>query len=282
MKRASLSVVMLLFALTAIGSARAGSIALTGHDDDYHCTYDPGACSQLASLLSYVKGGSSLPVLTFDAGSLLTSDLTSLGVSYTNVNPNTAGAVTASLFNTSKYSAFVVASDSSCGGCDNNPAGEAAIAAQSAAIDSFLNSGGGILGLAGAYSSDFYDFVPQTASSVGGAPDSGYTATAVGTKLGIPAVNGDETHNLFYNPGTHGESSLFQIAELNDTDGNGVILPPAAVTLTCTDCTVSGGVIVGGGGGGGTAVTPEPSSIFLLGSGLLGIAGLTKRRVTGH
>ena len=96
----------------------------------------------------------------------------------------------------------------------------------------------------------------------------------MGTGLGPPAVNDDETHNLFYNPGTEGESALCQIAEVNNTDGNGVILPPAAVTLTCTGCTVSGGVLVGG-----TVVTPEPSSIVLLGSGLFILAGITKRRI---
>ena len=266
-----------VFAIAATAPAYAGSIALTGHDDDFHCDEgDPNACAQLKQLITFAKGGSSLSVLTFDAGSELTYDLMSLGISYTNVNPDIPGAVTSSLFDHSVYSAFVVASDSSCGGCDNNPAGEAAIAAQSSAIDSFLNAGGGIVVLAGADSPNYYSFVPQTATSVGGAPSDGYSQTAAGAKYGISAVNGDPTHNLFYNPGTHGESAFYQVAELN-SNGNGTILPPAATTLLCDSCTVSGGVIVGPGPT--PTVTPEPSSVILLGSGLLGAANMMRRRL---
>ncbi len=274
MKKCLMALIAVALAVIAL-PARAGNIALTGHDDDFHCLYDgsgSAACTQLSALVSFARNGSSLKVLTFDAGSELTSDLTSLGIAFTNINPDSAGAVTASLFNNSTYSAFIVASDSSCGGCDNDATGEAAIAAQSAAIDSFLNAGGGIVGFAGAYSPGYYSFSPQTATSVGGAPSSGYSATSVGTSFGIGAVNGDATHNLFDAPGTGGESSFYQVAETNSI-GNGVLGPGSAVTLICDLCTVSGGVITGGGG-----ATPEPSSIILLGSGLLGLAGAMKRK----
>lgn len=256
---------LITFALTA-GLATAGNIVLTGHDDDYH--QSTAADAQASSMFVFARNGSTLPVLVFDAGSELTSLLTSLGIPFTNVNPNTASNVTDALFNPAVYSAFAVASDSTCGGCDNSATGEANIAAHSAAIGSFLNAGGGIVGFAGALSANYYAFVPQTASSVGGAPSYGYTATGID---GITAVNGDATHNLFYNPGANGESAFFQIAETNSV-GNGSLTPPAAATLVCNACTVSGGVI------GGTA--PEPATYLFMAGGLAGLAFLRKVRTS--
>jgi hypothetical protein len=247
-----------LCALTILGfgsAAWAGNIALTGHDDELHQTTQ--AKAQALAMISLARDGSALPVLSFDSGSQLTSLLTSLGIAFTNVNPNTASSVTDALFNNAIYSAFIVASDQSCGGCDNTPAGVANIASHSTAIGNFLNGGGGIVGFAGASNTAYYDFVPQIAASVGGAPSTGYSATGV---AGIPAVNGDPTHNLFWNPGTHGSSSFFQIAEVNST-GNGTVPPPAAATLVCIACTVSGGVIVAPG-------VPEPATYMFLASGL--------------
>lgn len=278
LKFVGLTTVSAFLMATAVLPARAGNIALTGHDDDFHCaggSGTPAACSQLGAMVSFARSGSTLPVLTFDAGTELTSGLTSLGVSFVNVNPNTAASVTASLFDNTKYSAFIVASDSSCGGCDNSPGGEANIAAQSAAIEAFLNGGGGVVGLAGADSSGYYSFVPQAATSVGGAPSTGYSQTSVGASFGINAVNGDPTHNLFWDPGTHGESAFYQVAEVNSF-GNGTIPGPnAAATLICDACTTSGGVITGGGGG---STVPEPSTYALLAAGLFGLGVFSKRR----
>lgn len=276
MKRCLVLLCAAAFCLAVSSPMFAGNIALTGHDDDFHFERSgfsdtaPGA--QLNALVAFARNGSTLPVLTFDAGVELTGSLTKLGIPFTNINPNLG--VAASLFNPTLFSAFVVASDGSCGGCDNSPAGEANIAAQSTAINAFLNAGGGIVGLSGAGSAGYYDFVPQTATSSGGAPSTGYAATGI---FGIPAVNGDATHNLFHDPGTFGESSFYQVAETNafgNVGEGGVIGPGGAATLVCFKCTTTGGVITGGGGGG---TAPEPSSLLLMGVGLLALAKFAKK-----
>ncbi len=264
--------ILVAFSVTAAAVMAQGNIVVTGHDDDYHQQYDGGATSQpgmqIAAFASFVKGHSTKPLLVFDHGGELTGGLTALGIAYTNVDPDTAANITDGMFSTATYSAIAVASDSGCGGCDNDTTGETNIASHTAAIGAFLNAGGGIMAFAGATSTNYYAFIPQTPSSVGGAPSSGYTATTVGTSLGIPAVNGDATHNLFYNPGSGGESTAWQIAEINATTGNGTIMPPAAVTLACVSCTVTGTTL----GSGGTPTTPAPSSLLLLGIGLAALA----------
>jgi len=264
--------------LTA-GSAHAGNIVLTGHDNDFHCdgcsgssVSGPGAA--LKAELKFVRNGSSLPVLAFDAGTELTNTLTSLGIPFTNVNPSVAANVTAGLFDPTKFSAFIVASVTSCGGCDNTPADIANITAQSSAIASFFNAGGGILGLSGAGDAAAYAYVPEAATNAGGSPpSSGYVQTTAGATLGIPPVNGDATHNFFSEPGSGGLSSKYVVVErlTNPTTGTPetIALENGLIICTGPSCHITTTT---------PTTTPEPGSMMLLGSGLAGLAGLAARR----
>lgn len=248
------------------GSAYAGNIVLTGHDNDFHQSANARAATLGA--LNFVKNGSALPVLTFDAGGELTSLLTSLGVAFTNVNPNNPLNITDSLFDHSVYSAFVVASVTSCGGCDNTPGDIDNIAAHSAAIATFFNAGGGIYGLAGALDPTAYGYIPVSATNPGGSPPrTGYVTTADGTTLGIPAVNGDTTHNFFNEPGTGGLSPLYVVTErlfdpLKGTPET-IALKNGAIVCTGSGCTIG---------------APEPGTLALFGSAAALIGAIRRRR----
>jgi hypothetical protein len=240
--------------------AAGGDIILTGHDNDFHCANGNGgnACGAIGAETNFVRAGSALPVLAIDAGSELTSSLTTEGIAFTAVTPS---AVTGGMFDHSLYSAFVVASVTSCGGCDN-PAGTGTLlSAFETEIAAFFNAGGGILGLAGAGDPNAYDYVPEAGGNI--TPifsSSGFVATPAGL-AGIPgffAVNGDETHNTF-----SGFNSFYQVAEVfnptGGTTGPAVTIFGTGGTIGCTGTsrTISGGV-------------PEPSTWTMM---VLGFAG---------
>jgi len=267
----------LLFGLS--GSAQAGNVVLTGHDDDFHQSV--AANAQVSAMMTFVRNGSTLPVLTFDEGTQLTSQLTALGIPFVNISTPaavvTASATSASahaLFNPALYSAFAVASPFSCGGCDNSAAMFNALdnANIRAAVTDFFNpsvaapaNGRGIMGLAGAAQANAYAYLPNSASPSGSPPSTPYFQTADGAAVGIPAVNGDPTHNFFATPGTGGVDAAYKVFErLNN-----------ATTGTPETIGLAGGTI--GGGGFATGV-PEPATMAMAATGIVSLLGFGWRR----
>ena len=274
--------------LAAIGLAAAatttpsfaGNIWLTGHDADLHCSFGGQQCNHFGTALDFARQGATnkaLPLLFLDSG-------TELGTASANafskaknsvegagnafnflvVDPTSAGFASLA-FNA--FSAIVVASDSSCGGCDNDAADIAAINARTSDIASFFNAGGGLVYFAGAGNfASYYDSVPVGATAV--AVTSPFTLTAAGLGVGLSNVLNDAnccaTHNSFALPGS---GSALQVAE---TDAAGV-----AETLFASGAVITDGGIVTDSGGGGSV--PEPASLGLLGLGALAL-GFTRRR----
>jgi hypothetical protein len=264
--------VLAVAALVAAPANAGGNIFLTGHDADLHMHFgSASAQAALTSELTFVRDGSSLPVLIFDSNASgfvdeLGGDLTTLGIAHTLVDPFTT-PITDAMFNPKLFSAFVVASDENCGGCDLRPSDVALISAHSAAINAFFNAGGGILGLAAATDPKGYAYVPEAAVNGGGSPPpTGFVETAAGAANGLVAENGDATHNFFPTPGTGGLSSAYKIAEVNGDNVESIFIKNGSITCTGPSCVITGGGV------------PEPSIWLMLLAGFFGLGAIARAR----
>ena len=190
---------------TAAAASGGANFVATGHDMDLHCGLQKVAseCSYMKIVLQKVRNGSSKPVLALDHGTQVNDALVEMGLpAPVTVDPDNAAALNAVKFTTSgtpNYSAIVVASAATCGGCDNTPTGEANINAHAGDIKTFFNAGGGILALAGAEDiATYYNFVPLTGVNpqVVSPP---FTVTSEGAALGVTSdmANCCPTHNSF-------------------------------------------------------------------------------------
>lgn len=251
---------LLVFAL----GAQAGNLWLTGHDAELHCNGTGGSqCNYFGIAANFVRQGAptrTLPVLVLDSGSQVANSLNSTeararntvegagaAIPFTVVDPSSPAFATTPI-NVANWSAIIVASDSSCGGCDNDAADIAAINARTAEIQAFFTAGGGLLYFAGAANrATYYASVPIPATGV--AVSAPFTVQAPGAALGLTSadVNCCATHNSFSLPPP---GSALVVAE---TDSAGL-----AETLIATGASICSGAICGGGGAP-TALLPVPT-----------------------
>ena len=245
---------------SSAAASPGGNLWLTGHDADLHCNGGGPQCHYVKTAVDFVMNGSTLPLLVLDPcpaepdcdgqtseveGALIAAYPPGLLPKYVVVDPRSSAFRDLPLVASGSplYSAIIVASDFTCGGCDLNTGGPGtpdsdAIKARAADIATFFNAGGGILALAGAeHRSVYYNFLPLPATGL--AVTAPFTLTPVGVALGLvdggpgtPDINCCATHNSFQLPGT---GSPLQVAE---TDSAGF-----AETLVAKSASVCGVVL---------------------------------------
>jgi exosortase sorting signal-containing protein len=277
--------VIAVFGLASTG-VHAGNLWLTGHDAELHCDGTGPQCSYFGIAVNFVRQGAptkTLPILVLDSGTQVSDSLNGAVAKshntvegagnpfpFTVVDPSSPAFATTPI-STANWSAIVIASDSSCGGCDNDSADITAINARTAAIQAFFSAGGGLLYFAGAGNrATYYSSVPIPAAAVAVAGP--FTVTSVGTALGLTGtdVNCCATHNSFSLPAA---GSALQVAE---TDGAG-----NAETLVAAGAVICPGGICGGGGIGAGPFVPIPTLsewAMIVMAGMLAGVGLIQLR----
>jgi hypothetical protein len=208
-----------VFALLPVASASAGRMLVTGHDADFHCT-GGDQCHFVQVATTWVRGAApdpSKPVLVLDASDLdfptsLDNAFGAGNIPTVVMDPKSA-QFAAEPLTTDRYSAILVASDTSCGGCDlnvNNTDDSDAINARKADIEAFFNAGGGVYANAGADHADgdssdgpdvFYNFLPIPATGV--AVTQPFCLTDAGIALGFEDATTECADTSKQNIGTH-------------------------------------------------------------------------------
>lgn len=272
-----LALVTLIAFLLPVSGALAGNFLATGHDADLHCSSGQDQCHYVATAVQFVRSGAPDPsrkILVLDNSSLevgtALDDAASQGLTAAVprdvVDPSSPAFASLPL-DVNTYSAIVIASDASCGGCDLNANPSAtsmtpdsdAINARSADIAAFFNAGGGLLYFAGASHGDGSSGNPQTYYSsvpipVAGVPVQGpFSLTSAGMSLGFQdATNGIGTHDDINCCATHNSFSApaagspIQVAETDNGAG--------------AEETIFAGNVIIGAGGFTTNTPPGPPS----------------------
>jgi hypothetical protein len=222
--------------LASTGTALAGRVVVTGHDADYHCASQQKQCHFFKTVVDQVRSTAPNPgakLLVIDrTGSGQNEVQRALSTAYPGATPAadvldpTKADFASELgrLDTGIYSALLVASDTSCGGCDLNSSSDDAdsrainaVEASTHVIQKFFSANGGVVFFAGARHGDgsdpmhnsYYASVPVGVTGLAVRPPFKLTPTGLGFGLfDRPVAPGQiysdinccETHNSFAEP----------------------------------------------------------------------------------
>src|SRR5205085_8257414 len=194
--RARLSLLVAAVLLAVPAPALAGRLIVTGHDADRRCAQLGQECGFLKTAIKYVRQTAPAPkkpvlVLDHGANELAAAIHKAWSTSYGGysgpkvvvVDPRSAAFAKLSL-DVKRWSTIAVASDSSGGGCDLEPADASALAARKRALQYYLSRGGGMyVGAGGGNAAGYYAFLPIPTP---GPPSAGpFHLTRYGQRIGF-------------------------------------------------------------------------------------------------
>jgi Big-like domain-containing protein len=235
--------------LASSASAASSRELINGFDNEYHCTSENdathGTCMFFNAMIPWIRGGApdpTKPVLVLDRDGTTDPDCASscneaanpavvleldnsldlaFGVGVLNkqvVDPRSPEFAALPL-DTAHYSAIVVASDVTCGGCDLNnnvaqPDSDALLARRNDIVN-FYRNGGGVMAFSGgginpagpatrggsgtlARCDHYYEFLPFPATCDAGGGS--ITATPAGQAIGLQDTFYEFAHNNFQPP----------------------------------------------------------------------------------